>query len=201
MLPYFETDVMKFGEVINFDKGSFKDRLKDDVRFLFDHTGMTLARTISSEYPLQLSEDDTGLYIRALLADSQQGRDLYKSVKGKLITEMSVGINFLLSDAEFGIYKGSNEAWHGSPYYKVHKVNKLNDVSAVSYAAMGGTTIQAQLSAGGYKDQLALITEKIDTSNPDNVILNDNSDNKFIVIEKEDLVLPPRRTIPKGLLV
>ena len=198
----FDTDVFKLFEVLRFDKGSFAERLNDDVRFQFDHEGMTYARTTSETYKLRLSEDDTGLAIKARLADTRAGRDLYLSIKNRLITEMSVGLSFLLEDADFGLYKGANEEWHGYPFYEVHKIYELKDVSAVSFPAMEGTEIKAQLNAGGFIDQMKKITplkegqNDSDASNPK----NDKSltDNKFIV--RGDLILPEKRDIPKGLL-
>lgn len=200
----FNTDVFKFYEVLRLDKGAFSERLNDDVRFQFDHTGMTYARTTSHKYKLQLSEDDNGLAVKARLADTREGTDLYLSIKDGLITEMSIGFSFLLEDADFGLYKGANEEWQGYPFYEVHKIYKLKDVSAVSFPAMEGTEIKAQLNAGGFKDQMKQITpikegqNDSDASNPKNK--KSLTDNELIVVEKGDLILPGRRDIPKGLL-
>ena len=60
--------------------GAFRKTLSEtpDVRLLINHEGLPVARTKNGT--LTLTEDDRGLYMDAEIADTSEGRDLYKLV-------------------------------------------------------------------------------------------------------------------------
>ncbi len=58
-----------------------------DVRLLINHEGLPLARTKNGT--LTLTEDDRGLFMDAEIADTSEGRDLYKLVERGDVDQMS----------------------------------------------------------------------------------------------------------------
>ena len=80
-----EYDLGYFKETVA--RGAFDGVMEDDVRFLLNHTGAPLARTTNGT--LELSVDEQGLKYRAALADTQDGRDLYKLIKRGDISQSS----------------------------------------------------------------------------------------------------------------
>ena len=69
--------------------GAFRKTLSEtpDVRLLINHEGLPLARTKNGT--LTLSEDDRGLFMDAEIADTNEGRDLYKLVERGDVDQMS----------------------------------------------------------------------------------------------------------------
>lgn len=113
--------------------GAFTDALKakPDVRLLFNHDGMTLARTRSGT--LELSEDDKGLRVWARLAPTQTARDLRMAMQRGDIDQMS----FAFTIAE--------DSWHEDHDTEevertIVRVDELFDVSVVSFPAYPDTT-------------------------------------------------------------
>jgi len=72
--------------------GAFRKTLMEtpDVRLLINHSGLPLARTKNGT--LTLTEDDRGLYMDATIADTSEGRDLYKfdDRSQRTLTEVSL---------------------------------------------------------------------------------------------------------------
>ena len=82
----------EYGFSERFAKGAFAKTIKDgaDVRYLFNHNSdAVLARTKSGT--LDLSEDATGLKVRADLAPTSVGRDLAILLKRGDVSQMSIG--------------------------------------------------------------------------------------------------------------
>ena len=116
--------------------GAFEGRLDDDVRLLINHEGMPLARTTNGT--LELTTDGRGLFYRAQLADTQEGRDLYKLIQRGDITQSSFA--FTIDDDE----------WTADRKLRTIKlVGRLYDVSPVTYPASPTTTVQARAMAAG----------------------------------------------------
>lgn len=113
--------------------GAFTDVLegKPDVRLLFNHDGITLARTRSNT--LELSEDDEGLRVWARLSPEMQvARDLRAAMQRGDVDQMS----FAFSIAE--------EEWHEDNDKEevertILRVDELYDVSVVSFPAYPDT--------------------------------------------------------------
>lgn len=120
--------------------GAFDGRLDDDVRLLINHEGMPLARTTNGT--LELTTDGRGLFYRANLADTQEGRDLYKLIQRGDITQSSFA--FTIDEDE----------WTADRKLRtIKRVGRLYDVSPVTYPASPTTTVQARAMAAGMLDE------------------------------------------------
>ena len=126
------TDLGYFKEEIA--RGAFDDVMEDDVRLLLNHEGAPMARTTNNT--LELSIDDTGLKYRAALADTQDGRDLYKLIKRGDITQSSFA--FTIAEQEWSEDRSTRT---------VTKMARLLDVSPVTYPAYPTTTVAARQMA------------------------------------------------------
>jgi HK97 family phage prohead protease len=126
------TDLGYFKEEIA--RGAFDDVMEDDVRLLLNHEGAPMARTTNGT--LELSIDDTGLKYRAALADTQDGRDLYKLIKRGDITQSSFA--FTIAEQEWSEDRSTRT---------VTKMARLLDVSPVTYPAYPTTTVAARQMA------------------------------------------------------
>lgn len=123
------TDLGYFKEQIA--RGAFDEVMGDDVRLLLNHDGAPMARTKNGT--LELSIDESGLKYRAALADTQDGRDLYKLIKRGDISQSSFA--FTIQDQE----------WNESRTMRtVTKMARLLDVSPVTYPAYPTTTVAAR---------------------------------------------------------
>jgi HK97 family phage major capsid protein len=97
---------------------------------------MPLARTTNGT--LELTTDGRGLFYRAQLADTQEGRDLYKLIQRGDITQSSFA--FTIDDDE----------WTADRKLRtIKRVGRLYDVSPVTYPASPTTTVQARAMAAG----------------------------------------------------
>lgn len=104
-----------------------------DVIFQFDHEGTPLARIRNNT--LAITPDDHGLFVRADLGGSENGRQLYEAISNGLVDRMSWG---------FTINEGG---WEYDPKTRtstITKVDKVYDVSAVSLPANEDTEIKAR---------------------------------------------------------
>ena len=126
------TDLGYFKEEIA--RGAFEDVMEDDVRLLLNHDGAPMARTTNGT--LELSVDENGLKYRAALADTQDGRDMYKLIKRGDITQSSFA--FTIGEQEFSEDRSVR---------RVLKVARLLDVSPVTYPAYPTTTVAARQMA------------------------------------------------------
>lgn len=124
-----ETDLGYFREKIS--RGAFDDVMNDDVRLLLNHDGAPLARTTNGT--LELSTDDTGLHYRAVLSDTQAGRDLYKMIQRGDITQSSFAFTI------------REQSWSEDKAVRsVDKVGSLLDVSPVTYPAYPQASVMAR---------------------------------------------------------
>jgi hypothetical protein len=124
-----ETDLGYFRETIA--RGAFDDVMEDDVRLLLNHEGAPMARTTNGT--LELSVDENGLKYRAALADTQDGRDLYKLIKRGDISQSSFA--FTITDEKWSEDRSTRT---------VQRMGKLLDVSPVTYPAYATTTVSAR---------------------------------------------------------
>ena len=132
-----ETDLGYFRETIA--RGAFDDVLEDDVRLLLNHDGAPMARTTNGT--LELSVDENGLKYRAALADTQDGRDLYKLIKRGDISQSSFA--FTITDEKWSEDRSTRT---------VQKMGRLLDVSPVTYPAYATTTVSARNMATAKKE-------------------------------------------------
>lgn len=128
-----------FGEATNIggmftesiQRGAFKDAIKrDDVVFLINHEGLPLARTRSGT--LKLSEDERGLYMEAMLDQSDPDvRSIVPKMKRGDLDKMSIA------------FRPVRQMWDDSRPIprRVIQEAQLFDVSIVTTPAYDGTEI------------------------------------------------------------
>lgn len=131
-----ETVLFKWGdteykEVI--DRNAFNEADMTDVIFNYNHGGKVVARTRNKT--LELYIDANGLNIKARLDGTEEGRKLYEEIKGGYIDKMS--FSFTVKEESY------NQEEH---LWRVLKVDKLFDVSAVDFPAYDTTSISARSS-------------------------------------------------------
>lgn len=128
----FEIDGQEYKEQIARD--AFTDTKMDDVIFNYNHSGRVMARTRNNT--LQLFVDDEGLFIRARLDGTEEGRSLYNDIKNGYIDRMS--FRFTIGQEA---YDFQNRMW------TVLRIKRLYDVSAVDIPAYDDTSIEARKAA------------------------------------------------------
>lgn len=117
-------------------RGAFDSSNMTDVIFNYNHSGKVMARTRNKT--LQLAVDNDGLFIRARLDGTEEGRRLYDEISKGYIDRMSFRFTI---DEEKEIYtKDSLE-------YQIVKIKKLYDVSAVDIPAYDDTSIEARCAS------------------------------------------------------
>jgi len=128
----FEMDGNEYKEQIARD--AFTDCKMDDVIFNYNHSGRVMARTRNKT--LQLAVDDNGLFIRARLDGTEEGRSLYSDIQNGYIDRMS--FRFTIGQEA---YDYQNRMW------TVLRVKRLYDCSAVDIPAYDDTSIEARKAA------------------------------------------------------
>jgi HK97 family phage prohead protease len=123
---------MPFVETIA--SGAFRKTLSEtpDVRLLINHEGLPLARTKNGT--LTLTEDDRGLFMDAVIADTNEGRDLYKLVERGDIDQMSFAFRVI------------RQKWNDDRSVRTLTEVSLadGDVSVVTYPAYPTTSVEAR---------------------------------------------------------
>ena len=125
----FEIGGVEYKEQI--DSRALEDAQMSDVIFNYNHGGKVMARTRNKTLQLEIKTD--GLYIRARLDGTAEGRQLYEEIKGGYIDRMS----FRFSVREES-YDKENHMW------TVRRIKRLYDVSAVDMPAYEDTSIEAR---------------------------------------------------------
>ena len=114
--------------------GAFRKTLSEtpDVRLLINHSGLPLARTKNGT--LTLTEDDRGLYMDATIADTSEGRDIYKLVERGDVDQMSFAFRVI------------RQKWSDDRSQRVLTEVSLadGDVSVVTYPAYPTTSVEAR---------------------------------------------------------
>jgi len=114
--------------------GAFRKTLSEtpDVRLLINHEGLPLARTKNGT--LKLTEDERGLLIDAELADTTEGRDIYKLVERGDVDQMSFAFRVI------------RQKWSEDRSRRVLTEVSLSDgdVSVVTYPAYPTTKVEAR---------------------------------------------------------
>lgn len=125
----FEMGGIEYKEMIC--SGAFDGCKMDDVIFNYNHSGKVMARTRNKT--LELTVDEKGLFIRARLDGTEEGRKLYEEIQGGYIDRMSFA--FTVQEESFDTE---------SHMWKVRAVKRLYDVSAVDMPAYDDTSIEAR---------------------------------------------------------
>lgn len=120
------------------DAHAFDGADMSDVIFQYNHEGRVFARV--SNGTLEIRTDPHGLYVRADLSGTEEGRKLYHDIKGGYITRMSFA--FDISQEDSSAYNGRSDA----VIWTIAAVGRVYDVSAVSIPANPGTEISARMA-------------------------------------------------------
>ena len=125
------------------DRNAFDGCDMSDVIMQYDHQGRVFARIRNNT--LEVSPDETGLFIRADLGGTDLGLGLYQEIAGGYTDRMSFG--FTVDEDERQI---TEDRTNGRMVVMrtITKIGKLYDVSAVSLPANPGTSISARLRDG-----------------------------------------------------
>jgi HK97 family phage prohead protease len=114
--------------------GAFRKTLSEtpDVRLLVNHEGLPMARTKNGT--MRLSEDETGLYFEAELANTQEARDLYTLVERGDVDQMSFAFRVI------------RQNWNKDRTERTLTEVSLGDgdVSIVTYPAYPATSVEAR---------------------------------------------------------
>jgi HK97 family phage prohead protease len=114
--------------------GAFRKTLTEtpDVRLLINHEGLPLARTKNGT--LTLREDERGLWMDAVIADTQEGRDLYTLVQRGDMDQMSFAFRVI------------RQKWNETRTERTLTELSLadGDVSVVTYPAYPTTSVEAR---------------------------------------------------------
>lgn len=126
--PYvlFEEDGIQYKEQITPD--AFDECDMSDVIFCKDHEGTVFARTRNNT--LELSVDKKGLFTRTDLSKTASARAMFEEIKAGMYDQMSFA--FIVREDDY------DKKEH---LRTIRKVEKLFDVSAVSFPANPGTDI------------------------------------------------------------
>lgn len=127
----FEIEGNEYKEIIA--RGSF-DETDTSYAFLkYNHSDAIMAMARTKNGTLQIEVRDDGVYVRAELADTSAGRDLYTLVKRGDIDKMSFA--FTIREES---YDSKERTW------TVQKVGRLYDVAAVTVPAYENTELFAR---------------------------------------------------------
>ena len=171
----FETDDYIFMEQV--DARAFDKSDLSDVIFQYNHVGRVFARV--SNNTLALKVDERGLFIRADLAGTHEGRRLFEEIHGGYTTKMSFGFTVRGERMET-----SKDASGRTIYLRViTDVSKVYDVSAVSLPANDGTDISARAYCEGVIASLEAERLKADEEARRRKIEADERERKFTLLE------------------
>lgn len=140
---WVEGYAVRFNEptiLYEYDGNEYKEQVDDrafeladmsDVIFNYNHSGKVVARTRNKT--LQLSVDEKGLYIKARVDGTEEGRRLYEEINGGYIDRMSYS------------YTVNESAYDSENRMRtIRQIKKLYDVSAVDFPAYDTTNIYAR---------------------------------------------------------
>ncbi len=127
----WEIDGIEYREII--DAGAFDGSDLTDVPFKYNHSDNVMIMARTRNKTLELSVDSQGLFIRANLANTTAGKDLYTLIQRGDIDKMSFA--FTVSQE---MYDAANRTRH------IRKIDKVWDVSGVDTPAYNTTSINAR---------------------------------------------------------
>lgn len=125
----FEEDGIKFYEVIS--KDAFNETQMNDVVLNIDHQGKPAAKTKNGT--LKLERNDSGLYVVADLSKNATGRELYEDIQNGFFDKMSFA--FTIRESAYDTKTRT---------LRIEKIDRLFDVSAVTFPAYEQTSIMAR---------------------------------------------------------
>lgn len=115
-----------------------------DVIMQYDHEGRVFARTRNKT--LEVNVDENGLFIRANLGGTDEGKKLYQEIKGGYTDRMSFA--FVVAEDQ-KVYVEDKVNDFETCTRTITKISKVYDVSAVSIPANDMTSISARKLCDG----------------------------------------------------
>lgn len=125
----YSYDGIDYKELI--EPEAFRGAEMSDVVMNYNHEGKPVARTKNGT--LELTTDEHGLFIKADLSGTEEGRRLYEEIKGGYIDKMSFA--FTVSEDSYD---------RDTHTRKVRRIKRLYDVAAVDIPAYDATEISAR---------------------------------------------------------
>ena len=157
------------GDVI--EKGAFAKTISEDfdrIKILSQHQDFELP----IGKPLELREDDKGLFIRAKISDTQKGRDIQTLLKDGVLNELSIGydaIDFYYDGdtqvrhlKELRLWEVSIVTWGMNELAQINEVKSL--VESLRLEAKSGKLSRSKLES--LKPFIAMIRELADILSP-----------------------------------
>ena len=131
----FEFGETKYYEQI--DRGAFTGADLSQAYFKYNHSDVQMVLTRYKNGTLTFEERDDGVYIRAELADTTGGRDLFTLIQRGDIDKMSFAFTVKKQVVE-------ENKENKSVTYRVCELDKIFDVAAVPHPAYQNTDIYAR---------------------------------------------------------
>lgn len=125
----YEIDGVKFYEVI--DREAFDGAKIDDVVLNVDHSGKPAAKTKNGTLDIRVGMN--GVHIKADLSKNATGRELFEDIKNGFFEKMSFA--FTIREESYDVKSRTR---------RILKIDRLFDVSAVTFAAYNQTSIFAR---------------------------------------------------------
>lgn len=135
-----------FGVRERFLPGAFDGRIQDDVRALFDHEGVPMARTKSGTLSLRI--DEVGLAYEFTPPDTEAARSLIAAIERGDVDGAS--IRFSLSRDGYDYISDENDG----EIREIRRINKLRDISIVTFPAYPDASAELQRSLDEFKRSL-----------------------------------------------
>lgn len=133
----WESDWSGYKYYEEIEQDAFNGAAMDDVIMRYNHADSALILARTRNNTLQLIPDAKGLRIRAEIADTTAGRDIYNLIKRGDIDKMS----FAFIAGKTG-YEDDEE--NKEQTRKIMKISQVVDVAPVDFPAYDGTSIGAR---------------------------------------------------------
>ncbi len=164
------------GDII--ERGAFSKTIKEDfdrIKILFQHNDCELP----IGKPLELREDEKGLFIKGKISDTQKGRDIQTLLKDGVLNELSIGYDAIAFDfdsekgirhlKEIRLWEVSIVIWAMNDQARIDEVKSLADTLKSSAEELkreikAGKITRARLDA--LKPFIAVVRELADILGP-----------------------------------
>lgn len=153
------------------EKGAFSKTIKEDfdrIKILSQHNDCELP----IGKPLELREDEKGLYIKGKISDTQKGRDIQTLLRDGVLNELSIGYDAVAFDfdseagarhlKEIRLWEVSIVTWAMNDQAKIDEVKSLAE--ALKSEAKTGKITRARLDA--LRPFIAVVRELADIISP-----------------------------------
>lgn len=131
-------DGWRYVEVM--DRDALEGADTSDVIFLYDHEGRVYARNRNNT--LYMEPNEHGLYIAADLSRTTLAGEMYEDIKAGMVDRMSWAFTVAEEDVE-------EDELNRTTTFRIRRIKKVFDVSAVSRPADPNTEISARRAIDG----------------------------------------------------